>query len=62
MEEMELTQEKRDQLIRRVTEVANEGVLKLPDWLAIYDILLEALAREEVVALEDYLIESLNGD
>lgn len=35
--ELELTREKKDSLIRRVTELTEEGVFNINDWLAIYD-------------------------
>ncbi len=59
MEETELTQEKKEQLIREVTEAAETGVLKIQDWKAICDILLEALRRDEIEAMEQYLIDCL---
>ena len=57
----ELTQEKKDQLIRRVTEAAESGVLKMQDWAAIYDILLEACHREEIAIFEQYMVDSLKA-
>ncbi len=62
MKDLELTQEKREQLICRVTELANNGVLKVPDWMAIYDILLEACHREKIMTMEQYLIDSLTEE
>ncbi len=57
----ELTQEKKEQLIRRVTEAAESGVLKMQDWAAIYDILLEACHREEIAIFEQYMVDSLKA-
>ena len=59
MEETELTEEKKEQLIRRVTEAAESGTLKMKDWMDIYDILLAALEREKAVTMEQFLIDSL---
>ncbi len=62
MQDLELTQEKKEQLIRRVTEATESGVLKMQDWIAIYDILLEACHREEIATIEQYMIDCLNEE
>lgn len=62
MDDIKLTQEKKEQLIRRVTEVADSGALKMSDWMAIYDILLEACEREKAETMEQVLINSLSED
>lgn len=59
--DMELTEDKKKQLIDRVTECANGGILRSGDWFAIYDILLEATHREHMRAVEEYVIEQVNG-
>lgn len=56
MEELELTQEKKDQLIQRITDLLEENVLKMPDWCAMYGIMLEACEREKAVSMENYLM------
>ena len=55
----ELPQEKKEQLINRVTKLANEGILEAEDWFAIYDILLNACHREEIRSMEQYLMGCL---
>ena len=57
-----LTDEKKTQLIQRVTESVNDGVLNIRDWMAIYEILLEAHRRAEAEIAERILEESLRGD
>lgn len=62
MEEMELTQEQKDHLVERITELLEENVLKMPDWCAMYDIMLEACEREKALSMEHYLMCCLDGD
>ena len=50
-----LTQEKKNQLIERVTMVANLDALRMRDWCAIFEILSEACERERVESTEKYL-------
>ena len=58
-----IDEEKRDQLIRRINELYESGVLKIRDWMAIYDIFIEACNREAANAYEDYMLHSLEeGD
>ena len=62
MKDLELTQEKKEQLIRRITDLLEQNVLKVPDWCAMYDIMLEACEREKALSMENYLIDCLDGD
>lgn len=62
MKAIELTQEKKDQLIRRVKELLDDNVLKAPDWCAMYDIMLEACEREKALSMENYLMSCLDGN
>lgn len=55
MEELELTQEQKDHLVERINDLLEENVLKMPDWCAMYDIMLEACEREKAVSMENYL-------
>ena len=55
--------EKRDEMIRRIYDLCDEGILKIRDWLAIYDIFIHACDREAANAYEDYMLHSLEeGD
>ena len=54
---------KRDQLIRRINELYEGGVLKIRDWMAMYEIMIDACEREKAVTMEQYLMHSLEeGD
>ncbi len=59
---MELTQEKKEQLIQRITDLLDQNVLKVPDWCAMYDIMLEACERDQAVTMENYLRDCLDCD
>ncbi len=61
MEELDLTQEKKEQLIERITELLNENILKVSDWCKIYDVMLEACDRENALFLENYLLSCIDG-
>lgn len=61
-ERLKLTEEKKEQLLMRVKEALDNDVLNLVDWMAIYDVLLEACEREKAETLERYLAECLKGD
>ena len=60
--EAAIPQDKREQLIGRITQLTEEGILKERDWFAIYDILLNACEREKARTVEEYLIAGLNKD
>lgn len=51
----ELTEEKRDQLIQRITDLTRDKILRTRDWIAIYDVLLNACEREEAAEKEKML-------
>ena len=55
----ELTAEQKEQLIQRITDLLDTGVLKSKDWCAMYDIMLGACEREKATTMEDYLIGCL---
>lgn len=57
-----ITEEKRDQLVNRVKELYDRGVLRNCDWMAIYDIFLKACQRDAVDTFEQYLIDCINGE
>lgn len=65
MEDREkLTQEHKEQLLRRVKDCLDEDALNIFDWMKIYDILLEACEREHAEAYEDLVAGSfkVEGD
>lgn len=57
-----IDEEKRDQLIRRINELYESGVLKIRDWMAIYEIFINACNREAANAYEDYMLHILEED
>ena len=57
-----ITEEKRDQLIRRINELYDKGALTVQDWMAIYDVFLAACGREKAAAYERYLEDCLNDE
>ena len=59
-EDEKLTQEEKEQLINAV-----QGTLEIltnKDYLAIYDVLLDACRREKAELAERMMIECVNGD
>lgn len=60
-EELRLTDEKKEQLLRRVKECLDNNVLNLVDWMKIYDVLLEACDREAIAVQEEYMRLSVEG-
>lgn len=55
----ELTQEKKDSLVRRVVELTENGTFNMNDWMAIYDICLRACNRKEIDLFEQDLINRI---
>ena len=60
--EKRIDEKKRDQLIMRINQVYEAGAIRVRDWMAMYDILLEACERDKAETLERYLAECLKGD
>ena len=60
--DISLTQERKDQLVMRVKQCLDEGILNLYDWMKIYDILLEACNRDSIETMEAYLEQSITGE
>ena len=50
-----ISEKQRDQLIGRIRDLCNNGVMRRRDWIAMYDIMLEACERDKVETLEEYL-------
>ena len=57
-----LDEEKYNQLIRRITELYEQGTLKIRDWMAMYDILLAALERDKAETFELLMESRINGE
>lgn len=57
-----IDEEKRDQLIGRINELYDNGVLKIRDWMAIYEIMVNACDREAAEVFEKCIIDSLSED
>lgn len=55
----DIPEKRRKQLVKRVEELAEEGILKPIDWWKIYEIMIDACERASAEVYEDYLVESL---
>ena len=60
--EKQLDEEKLEHLLMRIREVYDNGALKIRDWMAMYELLIDACEREKAATLESILIESLNEE
>ena len=61
-ERLKLSEEKKQQLLKRVKEALDDDLLDITDWMKMYDILLEACERKSSEIMEDYLAQSVEGD
>ena len=57
-----ISEEQRDQLIGRICSLYDEGVLRIRDWMAMYDLMLEACERERSETLETMITERINAE
>lgn len=57
-----ISEEQRDQLIGRIINLCDNGVMRKRDWMAMYDIMLEACERDKAETLEEYLTETLKDE
>lgn len=57
-----ITDEQRDQLINRINQLYDEGVMRVRDWMAMYDIMLEACERDKAETVEKYIEECLKPE
>lgn len=57
-----ISEEQLDQLIRRIKELYDMGVLRISDWIGMYNIMVEACARDKAETYESIIINSFNGD
>ena len=60
--EKRIDDEKFEHLITRIREAHEEGVLKIRDWMAMYEILIDACEREQAAAMEQYIMHSLEQE
>lgn len=57
-----ISEEQRDQLIVRINELYDNGVLKIRDWIAMYDLMLEACERDSIATYEQIVEASINSE
>ena len=60
--EKRIDEEKRDQLVRRINELYEEGVLRIRDWMEMYEILINACQREEAETMERIIEDRINAE
>jgi hypothetical protein len=60
--EDKVSEEKRDELIGRIRKLCDNGTMRIRDWRAMYDIMLEACERAEAEAFERYMEDVVNSD
>jgi len=58
---LRLTEEKKQQLLKRVKDCLDDDVLNLFDWIEIYNVLLKACDREAIATQEEYMRLSVEG-
>ena len=59
--EKRIDDEKCEQLIGRIREAHAEGVLKIRDWIAMYDLLVDAYEREKAETYERIVADSFKN-
>ena len=57
-----ISEEQRDQLIGRINELYDNGVLRMRDWIGMYDIMLEACERDEAETYENIITGRINAE
>ena len=57
-----ISDEQYDQLIGRIREAHEEGVLKIRDWIAMYELLIDAFEREKAETIETIIAERLKAE
>ena len=57
-----ISEEQRDQLIGRINELYENGVMRMRDWMAIYDLMLEACERDAMETYEEYVAHSIEEE
>ena len=57
-----ISDEQYDQLIGRIREAHEEGVLKICDWIGMYELLIGAFEREKAETIERIITDRLNAE
>ena len=57
-----ISDEQYDQLIGRIREAHEEGVLKIRDWMGMYELLIGAFEREQAETMERIITDRLNAE
>lgn len=60
--EKQLDEEKLEHLVTRIREVYDNGALKIRDWIAMYELLIDACEREKAATMEKILIDCLHEE
>ena len=60
--EQRIDEEKLEQLVGRIREAYENGLLRISDWLAMYEILINACERDKAETMEEYLADALKID
>lgn len=60
--EQRIDEGKLEKLIGRIREAYDNGVLRVRDWMAMYDLLIDACEREKAAAMEQYIVEVINEE
>lgn len=58
----EISDEQYERLIGRIREAHAEGVLKIRDWIAMYDLLVDAYEREKAETMERIITDRINAE
>lgn len=57
-----ISEEQRDQLIGRINELYENGVLRMRDWIGMYDIMLESCERDRAETYEEIITGRINDE
>lgn len=57
-----ISDEQYDQLIGRIREAHEEGVLKIRDWMGMYELLIGAFEREKAETMERIIEDRINAE
>lgn len=57
-----ISEEQRDQLVGRINELYENGVLRVRDWMGMYDIMLEACERDKAETYEEIIKGRINAE
>lgn len=57
-----ISDEQYDQLIGRIREAHEEGVLRIRDWMGMYELLIGAFEREKAETMERIIEDRINAE